>query len=187
MLPLDEQKRALRVQVRARMPRSGSPEFVAASVAAQERLAASELVSRARVIALYRALPSECGTAALAAALEARHKQVCYPVVLPAKRELEFRRSTGVFVAGSLGIEEPTGSPVELRDVDLIVAPAVAADGLGGRLGRGKGHYDATLAIARAVSVALVFEVQLVERVPLGEDDRPVAAVCTERRLMLVP
>jgi 5-formyltetrahydrofolate cyclo-ligase len=187
MLPLDEQKRALRVQVRARMPRSGSPEFVAASVAAQERLAVSELVSRARVIALYRALPSECGTAALAAALEARHKQVCYPVVLPAKRELEFRRSAGVFVAGSLGIEEPTGSPVALRDVDLIVAPAVAADGLGGRLGRGKGHYDATLAIARAVSVALVFEVQLVERVPLGEDDRPVAAVCTERRLILVP
>ena len=80
----------------------------------------------------------------------------------------------------------PVQSPLVHRPLATLVL-ALAADGLGGRLGRGKGHYDATLAIARAVSVALVFEVQLVERVPLGEDDRPVAAVCTERRLILVP
>ncbi len=187
MVSLDEQKRALRALVRARMPKRDSPEFMAASVAAQERLAASDLVARARVIALYRALPSECGTAALAAALQALDKEICYPVVLPAERKLEFRRGAGAFVAGSLGIEEPTGAPVPLRDLDLIVTPATAVDDGGGRLGRGKGHYDATLAVARAVSVALVFEVQLVERVPLGEDDRPVDAVCTERRLIIVP
>src|SRR5947209_35085 len=112
---LDEQKRALRAQVRERMPRGDS--LVAASVAAQRRLAESELASHARVVGLYRALPSECGTASLAAALEAAGKEICYPVVLEG-RPLVFRRSAGVFVAGALGIEEPTGATVPLESVD---------------------------------------------------------------------
>jgi 5-formyltetrahydrofolate cyclo-ligase len=181
---IEEKKRALRAQVRLRMPRPGSPEQVAASVAAQARLAASSIVAKARLIALYRALPSECGTAALAAQLEAMGCGVCYPVVSPDNRALAFRRSAGVFVAGALGIEEPTGSAVRLEEIDVIVVPAIAVDQRGGRIGRGRGHYDATLALCRASSIALVFEAQLVPDVPLGEHDRPVGAVCTEARLV---
>jgi len=183
---LDSEKRALRALVRARMPAPGSEAFVAASVAAQERLASSSLAAGARVVALYRALPSECGTASLAAALQAAGKEICYPVVVPGARCLEFRRAAGVFVSGALGIEEPTGSPVALSDIDLVVAPAVAVDARGVRLGRGKGHYDATLAECRAFPVALVFETQLVPEVPLGEHDRRVRAICTEARLLLL-
>jgi 5-formyltetrahydrofolate cyclo-ligase len=183
---IEEQKRALRAQVRLRILKPGSPEQVAASVAAQTRLASSGLVSMAQLIALYRALPSECGTAALAAQLEALGRTVCYPVVSPGDRALSFRRSAGVFVSGALGIEEPTGNAVSLEEIDLIVVPAIAVDERGGRIGRGRGHYDATLAACRATSVALVFEAQLVSRVPLGEHDRPVRAVCTEARLILV-
>jgi 5-formyltetrahydrofolate cyclo-ligase len=182
---VDEQKRALRAQVRLRMPKPGSPEQVAASVAAQTRLASSGLIAGARLIALYRALPSECGTAALAAQLAALGLQVCYPVISNERRVLSFRRSAGVFVSGALGIEEPTGSAVSLEELDLIVVPAIAVDERGGRIGRGRGHYDATLAVSKAASVALVFEAQLVPRVPLGEHDRPVHAVCTEARLVL--
>jgi 5-formyltetrahydrofolate cyclo-ligase len=184
---LDLQKRALRTLVRARMPAPGSAEHVSASVAAQERLARSELVAGARTIALYRALPSECGTASLAAALQAAGKEICYPVVLPEARALVFRRGAGVFVAGSLGVEEPTGVPVPLEEIDLLVVPAVAVDERGRRLGRGKGHYDATLALCRARTIALVFESQLVQEVPVGEHDRRVGAVCTEARLIQVP
>ncbi len=143
---LDQEKRALRAEVRARIPRAGSPEQVAASVAAQERLASSDLAARARVVGLYRALPTECG----------------------------------------LGIEDPTGAPVALDEIDLLVVPAIAVDARGRRLGRGKGHYDATLLASRAFSVALVFEAQLVPSVPVGEHDRPVSAVCTEARLIIV-
>jgi 5-formyltetrahydrofolate cyclo-ligase len=182
---LESEKRALRAEVRQRMPKPGSPEQVTASVAAQARLAASSLVPGARLIALYRALPSECGTAALAAKLEALGVGVCYPVIAPAQRVLSFRRSAGVFALGALGIEEPTGSAVSLEEIDLIVVPAIAVDERGGRMGRGRGHYDATLAVCRATSVALVFEAQLVPRVPLGEHDRPVRAICTEARLVL--
>lgn len=187
MPSLDEQKRALRAAVRARMPRRGSPAFLAASASAQQRLAAAALASEARVIALYRALPSECGTAALAAQLEASGRDVCYPVTTPDGRELSFRRGAGVFVSGALGIEEPTGNPVPLDAIDAIVVPAIAVDERGGRVGRGRGHYDATLARCRATSIALVFESQLVPRVPLCEHDRPVRAICTESRLVITP
>ena len=184
MLTLDARKNALRADVRKRLPRPGSPEHVSASVAAQERLASAALCARAQVVGLYRALPSECGTASLAAALEALGKELCYPVIRPA-RELIFRRSAGVFVGGALGIEEPTGAEVPLARIELLVVPALAVDERGRRLGRGKGHYDATLAAFSGVSVALVFEAQLVSEVPTGEHDRPVSAVCTEARLIL--
>ena len=181
---LDGRKRALRALVRARMPAPGSDAFVSASAAAQERLAKSALVAGARMVALYRALPSECGTASLAAALEAAGKSLCYPVVLPGERALSFRRGVGVFASGSFGVEEPIGPPVALQDIDLVVVPGVAFDARGARLGRGKGHYDATLALCRALPVGLAFESQLVPEVPVGEHDRRVHAVCTEARLI---
>ena len=180
---LDQQKRALRELMRSRLPAQGCAGQLAASAAAQDRLLDSELIRAARVVALYRALPSECGTAALAAALQARGLEPCYPVIQPGARALAFRRG-GAFVPGALGIEEPTGAPVPLSAIDLLVLPAIAVDERGGRLGRGKGHYDATLAICPALSVALVFEVQLVPQVPVGEHDRRVAGVCTEARFI---
>jgi 5-formyltetrahydrofolate cyclo-ligase len=181
MHSLDEQKRALRAAVRARMPKSGSPAFLAASASAQQRLAVAVLASEARVIALYRALPSECGTESVAAALEAAGRELCYPLVVPGSRPLQFRKA-GAFVKGGLGVDEPTGDPVALSGIDLLVLPAVVMDGRGGRIGRGRGHYDATLAGYRGQSVALVFESQLVPEVPVGENDVRAGAVCTDAR-----
>jgi 5-formyltetrahydrofolate cyclo-ligase len=186
MPSLDDQKRELRARVRARIPKPGSPEFVAASVSAQERLLANALQHRARMVALYRALPSECGTASVAAALQSAGVEVCFPAVVSGDRGLQFRRSSGVFVAGALGVEEPTGSPVELAGIDLLVVPAIAVDTAGRRLGRGKGHYDATLSAYQGRTVALVFDSQLVPEVPVGEHDRRVGAVCTEARWVSV-
>ena len=182
MPSLDEQKRALRTEVRSRLPRPGSAEFVTASVRAQERLLERALRDGHGVVALYRALPSECGTASIAAALQAGGREVCYPVVVPGERSLQFRRAAGVFVAGALGVEEPTGGPIRLADISLLVVPAVAVDAAGHRLGRGKGHYDATLAAFQGSSVALVFDSQLVPEVPVGDHDHPVGAVCTDLR-----
>lgn len=185
MAELDEQKRALRALVKALLPRPGSPEAVAASVAAQERLLSSPLLAEATVVGLYRALPSECGTAALAASLEARGREVCYPATAPDQRALRFRRSAGVFVSGALGVEEPTGAPVPLERIEVLVVPALAVDARGHRIGRGRGHYDATLAGFRGRSVALVFDSQLVPSVPVGDHDQRIGAVCTESRFIL--
>src|SRR2546427_457888 len=129
MPSLDDRKRALRAELRNRLPKPGSPEFLAASVQAQARLATAALRSGARMVALYRALPSECGTAAAAAALQAKGCEVCYPAVVAGERALEFRRASGVFVAGALGVEEPTGAPVSLDQIGLLVVPARTSKG----------------------------------------------------------
>jgi 5-formyltetrahydrofolate cyclo-ligase len=70
--------------------------------------------------------------------------------------------------------------------VDVLVVPALAVDARGRRLGRGKGHYDATLSAFAGRSVALVYDTQLVPEVPVGDRDRAVDAVCTESRLIVV-
>jgi len=57
----------------------------------------------------------------------------------------------------------------------------------GNRLGRGKGYYDATLARFPGLSVALVFDAQIVDAVPSGAHDQKVRAICTETRLIEVP
>jgi 5-formyltetrahydrofolate cyclo-ligase len=174
-MSLDSEKRALREKLRGLPPPSAE-----ASSAAQERLLASGLLAGS--VGLYRALPSECATDLLAERLGDR---ACFPCTVQGQALLQFRRAGG-WTRGALGVEEPTGPEVPLREISVLVVPAVAVDARGGRLGRGRGHYDATLAAFTGWTVALVAESRLVPAVPVGEHDHPVDAVCTESRLIVL-
>ncbi|GAC1347154.1 MAG: 5-formyltetrahydrofolate cyclo-ligase [Myxococcales bacterium] len=179
-------KHTLRVSMRERRPAMSGEEQLSASRAAQTRLATSSLFNGVRTVALYAALPSEVQTDALAGALSLAGKLVCYPVVRDDVRALDFRRFSGSFRTGALGVREPQGELVPLSEIDLFVVPAIAADAAGGRLGRGRGHYDATLAAAgtRALRVALLFDWQIVPAVPVDAHDQRIDAVCTDQRLL---
>jgi len=178
---LDERKAALRARLKGQMPADAE----AASLAAGDRLLRAGLLPVSGVIALYRALPSEVSTNVLAGALLARGAVVCWPRVAPG-RVLEFRRAGANWTRGALRVEEPDGEVVPLPLVDWMVVPALAVDLRGPRPGRGKGYYDATLAAFPGRSVALVFDLRVVEEVPSGENDRRVDALCTESRLVRV-
>lgn len=165
------------------------PVTQAASEAAQQRLLESELVAGVRVVALYRALPSEIGTELLERELRARGVNVCLPIVDAAARILLFAPAGGPMERGALGIEQPKNArPIPLDDIDLFVLPGLAFDLEGHRLGRGRGHYDATLAAApQALRVGLCSESSLVGTVPVGDHDQRLDALCTEARLVLCP
>jgi 5-formyltetrahydrofolate cyclo-ligase len=91
-------------------------------------------------------------------------------------------------VAGALRTREPhpAAPAVALADLDLVFVPGVAFDAHGGRLGRGRGHYDATLAAlpAGAARVGLAFDLQIVPEVPQEPHDAPLDAVVTESRVL---
>lgn len=90
---------------------------------------------------------------------------------------------------GSFGLWEP---PTELRStperqlrtkaVDLFVIPGLAFDRRGGRLGYGRGYYDRFLAESRpdAHRIALAFDAQVLDEVPMGPRDQRVHLVVTE-------
>lgn len=142
-------------------------------------------VGAGAMVALYANKGSEVETAALDAALRAGGFRVVYPRVIDAQRALAFSEVTiAELVATRWGLREPAidAAQVVLEEIAAFVIPGLAFDRAGGRVGWGKGHYDATLAARRdgALMIGLAFECQLVESVPRESHDVALDAVITE-------
>ena len=84
-------------------------------------------------------------------------------------------------------IEEPHIEPNEL---DLIVVPGVAFDRNGGRIGYGAGFYDRYFKkinkdnIKKIQKLALAYDFQILEKVPMNEQDVPVNYIITEKEFI---
>ena len=84
-------------------------------------------------------------------------------------------------------IEEPHIEPNEL---DLIVVPGVAFDRNGGRMGYGAGFYDRYFKriskdrIKKIAKLALAYDFQILEKIPMNEQDVPVNYIITETKFI---
>jgi len=74
---------------------------------------------------------------------------------------------------------------VGVEELDLIMVPGVGFDTRGARMGHGKGYYDKLLEHARPDTplIALAFECQMFEEIPVAEHDVFMDAVITEERV----
>lgn len=85
--------------------------------------------------------------------------------------------------AGYFGVLEPKeGCPeIPSGDIDLIVMPGAAFDREGGRMGYGQGFYDRYIAEAgREIrKVALAYRMQVMDKVPMDENDMRVDDIIT--------
>ena len=72
------------------------------------------------------------------------------------------------------------------NELDLVMVPGTAFDLHGGRLGQGKGYYDRLLSNARpdAPLVALAFDCQIFEEIPVAAHDVFMDLVLTESRTL---
>jgi 5-formyltetrahydrofolate cyclo-ligase len=123
--------------------------------------------------------------------------RVLLPVVLP-DGVLDWTEDAGEanqLPSRGIGGPEPIGprlGPEAVREVDVMLIPALAVDTLGRRLGQGVGYYDRVLAmLSPAIPViALVHEEEVldaaVEPIPTEPHDLPVHAVATPRRCLRV-
>jgi 5-formyltetrahydrofolate cyclo-ligase len=71
---------------------------------------------------------------------------------------------------------------VNVEELDLIMVPGVAFDRRGARMGHGKGYYDKLLQHARKDTplIALAFECQLFEQIPVADHDIFMDKLITE-------
>jgi 5-formyltetrahydrofolate cyclo-ligase len=146
-----------------------------ASIRAQvlQWLASSDLPSGSR-IAAYEPLRTEPGSIELLADLHRAEYEVIVPITL-ADNDLDWAVWTLTKQA-----RQPLGVDA-ISQAALVIVPALAVDQAGRRLGRGGGSYDRALArmAPQVPAVALLFQDELVDSVPVDDWDRPVSAAVT--------
>jgi 5-formyltetrahydrofolate cyclo-ligase len=166
--------------------RDGLTVEVRAAASARIAERATELLADRMAVALYAPKGSEVDTLAIDENLRARGARVFYPRVDDSERILAFHEtSPDRLIASRFGLREPRAdwrNVVGLVEIDAFVVPGLAFDRAGGRLGFGRGHYDATLAAApaNALRVGLAFEAQLVDDVHRESHDVLLHHLVTE-------
>ncbi len=155
------------------------------AAAIAEHLMAAPEVRRAATVALYVSIGQEPGTGPLLDLLTAAGKRVVLPVLLP-DNDLDWAAYEGPadLVAAGRGLLEPAGARLgrdAVATADAVLVPALAVDRTGMRLGRGGGSYDRALGRVPVGTFvcALLYDGELVERVPHDDHDRRVTAVVT--------
>jgi 5-formyltetrahydrofolate cyclo-ligase len=133
-------------------------------------------------IAAYVPVGAEPGGADLVEVL-AGQARVLLPVLLP-DGDLDWAAFAGSLGGGPRGLREPVGPRLgvdAIRTADLVLAPALAVDRRGVRMGRGGGSYDRVLgrlgSAGSALVVALLHEGELLAEVPAEPHDRRVHGV----------
>jgi 5-formyltetrahydrofolate cyclo-ligase len=137
----------------------------------------------AGTVAAYYSVGTEPDTRGLVYALWKRGTYVLLPLLLP-DGDLEWASYEGPdsLVPGPRGLAEPGESPRGADAVaraDVVLAPALAVDQAGNRLGRGGGSYDRALARVGPLIpvIALLYDAELLSHVPAEPHDTPVRAV----------
>lgn len=138
------------------------------------------------VLALYVAKGSEVDTTRIDDWARRAGMRVVYPRVVASDRKLEFHEVERAALALSrFGLLEASADAptVALDDIAAFAVPGLGFDRAGGRIGWGRGHYDATFAATAgsALRVGLAFECQVVDQVAREAHDIALHVVITER------
>ncbi len=161
---------------------------------------ASPVFRQAKTILIYKgirgevrleALEEAVGIGAAGSSEEAEHadfaeKRLVYPLCI-SKTEMIALEPLGEdsWKDGYCGIREPVREKsVEIRpeEIDLVICPCTVFDEAGGRMGMGAGFYDRYLPrCTNAHIVAVAFEAQKTDCVPMEPWDRPMELVFTEK------
>jgi len=90
---------------------------------------------------------------------------------------------------GPRGIFEPDADRckiVPIESIDIAIIPGIAFDEKGSRIGPGDGYYDRLIPKLSITTrkVALAFESQIIQQVPLESHDKHVDIIITEKRII---
>lgn len=184
------EKVRLRREIRAERLALPAAKARAAACRAVHRLWSLPILTRARSLALYLPTGGELDCTPLAVQAWRRGRTVFLPVITGATLRFAPFGADSELRPNRFGILEPVTRVRDwrsARQLDVIIAPLVAFDMRGHRLGMGGGYYDRTLAFLMRRScarrphfVALAFEMQKIATLPAGAWDVHLDAVVTE-------
>ncbi len=185
-------KNELRQEILKRRREQTSEEVTRKSELIFERLKTSKLLDTAHVILCYMDFRNEVETSSIIEYIWSLGKIVVLPKVNTQTHALELYQIEGFrdMIESKMGILEPaTDLPRVLEsDIDLVLAPGVAFDLKGYRMGYGGGFYDKLIPQLRPDChiAALAFDLQLLESLPVEAHDQPMSSILTESRWLVL-
>ncbi len=185
----NEEKSALRARTEAILRGLDAEAFKREGALAAAALGREARWSEARTVLAFLSMRGEIVSDLVVDAAFLAGKRVALPRVEDG--ELSFREAAsldGPWAQGPFGIREPLADASRV-DFDalpgpiLVIAPGLAFDKNGGRLGHGKGYYDRFLRGLRSrrsdvFVTALCVPRQIMDLVPMDERDERMDAVC---------
>lgn len=165
-------------------------EFLRHSRALQERFLASPVYRSAGSVALYSPVHGEAGTDIVFRSALEDEKVAVFPEVVG--DHLVFRRVSSLhqLKPGGFGVLEPgiICPEVDVRNIDVVVVPAVGFDLSGNRIGYGKGYYDRALHLLEGSGrlAGFSFDFQVLEEIAGEPHDVKVDWIFTESRVVQV-
>jgi 5-formyltetrahydrofolate cyclo-ligase len=182
-----EEKKALRRLIRSRRAEIDPETYRALNAAIERRCADSPEVRSAETIHIYvSALNNEVHTHGLIALFLEWGKRVVVPRCAAETARLHHIciNSLDELKPSRFGLLEPEHIPeneVHPDDIDLIIAPLLAFDRSGARLGFGGGYYDSLFRHCACPKIGLAYSFQEVERIPAEPHDQKLDIIVTEK------
>lgn len=179
----------IRHEIRVRRAALTLEEISTRSKAAIQQLQSQEVLQAANVMACYLSKPFEVQTQRFIEDCTTAGKRVCVPrhVDDQVGYAWSWVEPGGAWRDGPWRIAEPAHyEPVDSAELEVAIVPAVAVDREGNRLGHGGGNFDRLLRPVHAPHIALVFDFQLLDAVPVDAHDVPVNLIVTDTQVHAV-
>ena len=187
MFPLRTQKKFLRREFLAKRAAVPFDERDRISHVLIKKFTATEIYRTSKIIMAYASTPEELQLTELFAACFDDGKILAIPLIV-GKGEMQAVEvpNFDALEVGAFGIQTVKRELRKIIDpaqIDCVIVPGAAFDVHGGRLGLGGGYYDRFLPLAvNAVKVALAYDFQLVDALPIEVHDAKINAVITTER-----
>jgi 5-formyltetrahydrofolate cyclo-ligase len=181
-------KENIRKEITRRLKGQDPSEREERSREIQDKLLSSEEFRASKTVMTYVSMPTEVDTRYFIEEALKHGKRVAAPYIEPGNNKIIASLLTRIecLEKGPFGIYQPKEGPnreVLLKEIDLVVVPAIAYSTDNVRLGRGRGFYDRFLSspdLAGAVTIGLAFSFQVLSLLPQDPHDRPVSKVITD-------
>jgi 5-formyltetrahydrofolate cyclo-ligase len=185
-----EQKQSIRQQLLARRRNMSEEAFHIKSEAITKRLKKLAEFKRAGVIHCYVSMNErrEVDTHPLIKDMLSSSRKVVVPVMQMKTGALKHIRlgSFDELQPNKWHVLEPVvGEEISIEQLELIIVPMAGGDHQKNRIGYGAGFYDRFLQNARCVSIGLLFECCLIEKLPVEPFDMPLSKLITEKQMIL--
>ncbi|WP_057911735.1 5-formyltetrahydrofolate cyclo-ligase [Peribacillus muralis] len=185
---MKEIKKKLRQQIKDRLMKLTKEEHEEHSNKIAENLFSLEEWQKAKTIGITISIHPEVSTLRIIEQAWREGKKVAVPKCDPHQKSMEFKKISSFDELESVyhGLLEPVANTAKATkdELDVLIVPGLAFTIEGFRLGFGGGYYDRFLPGYKGATLALAYELQLVEELPIDVHDIAVGKLITPTKIL---